>query len=486
MHYLKWFLFGILLMVGCSLPTTEDFQLDGTYAIPLINDRITFQQIAGESERFDILVSTNGGLTLRYKSQLFSEKIEELLPSIPSIGEVPILDSLTSFPLAASENFVITKAIFNGDEMRFRYTHDQDEILKINMQIPELTKNGEIFEFDYELVPQGTLPFTEFTQSFDLEGYEFNSEENILTFRYDARNPAGERIVLTFAAMSFNQLKFKYAEGSFERTIYDLVGDSIVVDVFNVWKSGEIEFEDPKISFDVHHAYGFPISLRINEVFLKTIDNENKSLSGDQLNKEIPLAFAALNEVGKIYETNILFDKSNSNITTLFNEKVKYIDFDVDAIINPSGDLEIKGFVSDESFFALDVNLDIPLRQKVNNLLLSDTIEIEGLLPDIFSFAELKIITQNTYPIDASFNLLFLDESNVVVERLFGDDPLLMNTSEEQTRFVELDASQITKLKNSKKILIEPLFDTSSIGDGFVQFQQDQFLELRIGLKFKL
>jgi hypothetical protein len=483
---MKSLLLGILLLGSCGLPSLEEVEFNGTYAIPLINDKITFQDIAGQSERFDVLVASNGALTLRYNARLFSENIEELLPSIPSIGEVAITDTLSFFALAASDNFVITKAIFNGDEMRFRYSHDQDEILQINMQIPELTKDGEIFEFDYELLPQATLPFTEFTQSFNLEGYEFNSDENLLTFRYDARNPEGERIQLTFAAMSFNQLKFKYAEGSFERTEYDLIGDSIVIDVFDGWKSGEIEFEDPKISFDINHSYGFPIALRINEVLLKTIDNENKYLITDQLGQEIPLVFADLNEVGNVKETKILFDKSNSNINTLFNEKIKYIDYDVDAIINPSGDLGIKGFISDESFFTLDVNLDIPLRQKVNNLILSDTFEIEGMLPDGFSSAELKIITQNTYPINASFNLIFLDESNNVVERLFGNDPLLIEPSDENTRFVDLDASQINILKNSKKILVEPLFDTSSISDDFVQFSDDEFLELRVGLKFKL
>jgi hypothetical protein len=471
---------------SCGLPSLEEVELNGTYAIPLINDRITFQQIAEESENFDVLISPDGTLTIRYTSELFSENIEELLPSIPSIGEVPIIDTLSFFPVSASENFVITNAIFKGDEMRFRYTHDKDEVLQINMQIPELKRNGEIFEFDFELSPQGAIPYTEFTQSFDLEGYVFNSEDNQLTFRYDARNPDGERIKLSFAAMSFNQIKFEYAEGSFIRTVYDLLGDSIVIDVFNGWQGGEIEFEDPKITFDIEHSYGFPISLQINEVLLRTFENQDKLLLGDQLNTEIPLAFAGLSEVGESNETSILFDKDNSNINTLFNERVKYIDYDVDAVINPSDDLDIKGFISDESFFKLDVNLDIPLSQKVNDLSLTDTIDIDGLLPDVFSSAEFKIITQNTYPITASLDLIFLDENNIVVERFFGNEPLMVEPSEEETRFLDLNASQITMLKNAKKLVVEPIFDTSSLSSDFVQFLEDQFIELRIGIKFKL
>ena len=128
-------LFFFLFVVGCGLPSLDDVKLDGEYAIPLINDRITFESFVGQSDQFDVLMSADGELTLRYSTELLSDNIQELLPSIPSIGEVPIIDTLSFFPLTTSDNFIITRALLSGDEMRFRYSHDKDENLKINMMI---------------------------------------------------------------------------------------------------------------------------------------------------------------------------------------------------------------------------------------------------------------------------------------------------------------------------------------------------------------
>lgn len=478
--------FFVLFICGCGLPSIDDVQIDGEYALPLINDRVTFESLLGRSEQFDVLMADDGSIVLRYSTELISDSIENLLPSIPSIGEVPIIDTLTFFPLTTSDNFVITRALLSGDEMRFRYSHDADEDLMINMQVPELSKDGKIFEFDFSLESPGIVPYTAFTQSFDLSGYEFKSDENQMTFQYDARRPDGERIKLSFAAMSFNELIFAYGEGSFERTAYALSGDSLEIDVFTGWQSGEVEFENPSISFDVTHSFGFPISINIEEVSLTTIENEVKLLAGTQVNQEVPLDFPQLDEVGSSSSTEIILDKNNSNIASLFNQRVKFVDYKVTAIINPSGDLDMKGFMTDESAFSIDASLNIPLTLKVNNLLLTDTIGIEKLLPDAFTSAEFKIITENTYPINMSLDFIFLDENNEEVERLFGSEPLIVEPSPEKTRFIDLDDTRISKLKQAKKIVVEPNFDTSQINDDFVQFFSDQYLEVRVGLKFKL
>ncbi|GLR18500.1 hypothetical protein [Portibacter lacus] len=486
MHYFKALLFLSLVISSCTVPTLDEVDLDGEYAVPLINSKVSIGDLFEEGSDLKIIALQDGTLSLQYHEELISESINQLLPSIPSIGEVEIIDTVSYFPIATNGQFILSKALLSGDEMRFRYTHDKDEDVSVHLKIPELTKDGKIFEFDYDLLSTGTVPFTAFTESFDLAGYEFNSEENQLTFIYDARNPQNERIKLSFAAMSFNLLKFEYGEGNLQRTTYKLNGDSIALTLFDAWQSGMVEFENPFISFELEHSYGFPISLRINEVTLSTIDNTRKALVSDQVDKEIALNYPGFSQVGESFVTSIPFDNSNSNIRTLFNEQIGLIEYDVDAIINPDDDAELKGYVTDESFFTLNVDLFVPFVQKITELRIQDTIDIENLFPEEFSALEFKIITQNEYPVNISLDFIFLDENDQEMERLLGNNPLIIEPTQAKTRFINLEASKILHLKNAKKIVVEPIFDSSAISEDFVRFSTDQFLDLKVGLKFKI
>lgn len=486
----------IFHLVSCRLPSVDDLPIDQTFAIPIINDKIKIQDLLSSSDNLSILVDNNGAITLIYKSELLEQSINEILPAISSVGEIPIPDTTSQFTLSTGTNLMVNKAIFKGDEMRFRYTSNLTEDVRIQMRIPELTKDNVPFlhEYNYIYDPDQV---TAFTEAIELNGYEFNSSTNRLSFNYDARNESGERIKLDFAAMSFNELQFAYGEGSFEREEYVLNAELLPINVYAAWKSGKLEFEDPKLNFTIEHSFGFPISIRINSVDLVLIDNVTKSLTGDNVENEINLEYPALNEVGQNAYTTLLFDKSNSNFNTLINEKVKTIYYKVDAIINPNNDLDFVGFVTDESYFKLTVEAELPLNQKIENLQLSDTFEINNIPDYEINSAEFKIVTANSYPASMSLELEFLDAQNdslfslseyeeLVVEagKLQTDGTTL--SSDEVIRFVDIPSQDLQKISSIRKVVISPLFDSSNLSEDFLGFFEDQYLELRMGLIFKI
>ncbi len=486
-----------IVLQKCTVPSISDIELNGNYAVPLVNSKLKIAEFLNSNSNTNIKVNSDGTLSLLYNTQLINQSISELLPSISSIGEILIQDTIVKFPLNTSDDFILQKAIFMGDEMRFRYTSIIPEDISINMKIPELTLDGKMLNFDFVLKYNGEIPFTAFTESIDLNGYEFNSSDNNLTIKYDARTQAGQRILLDYAAMSFNELVFSYGEGSAKRTENSLLGNLVPINVFSAWKSGILEFDDPKINFTIAHSYGFPISLRINAVELTLLDGSVKQLSGSMVGNEIAVNFPSNNEIDVLKETSFTFDKSNSNINVLFNEKVKTVDYRVDAILNPSDDLEIVGFVTDKSNFTLDVDVELPLRQKIQDLVIKDTIEIGELDFGKISNAEFKIITSNSYPVSLKFKMIFLDETNNELFRFFETEPYVLDAgklqndgttvqSEEVIRFQNLNAEDLAKLKLARKVFIESEFDNSNPDFEFLTFYSNQYLELRMGLIFSL
>ncbi len=498
MQHLHYAYFLFLLLIGsCNLVRTPEFSFEPSYAIPLLNDQIKVQDILSQSEGASFSIDQDGKVNLLYKAGIIEESISEILPSISSIGEVPIIDTVSQFPLTTANNFILNKAIFSGDEMRFRYSTALPSDITVKMKIPELTKDGVIFEDNYTLTYTGTAPYTSFTESIPLDGWEFNSESNLLTFIYDARTPQGERIKLDFAAMSFNQLDFAYGEGSVERNEYELKVQNVPINVFDAWRSGTLEFNDPELRFILNHSFGFPISLRINNVSIALKDGSIKNLSGINLGNELKLNFPKINEVGESASTEFKFDKSNSNINVLFNEKATSFSYDIDAVLNPTGDLDLIGFVTEDSQFDLQVEVALPLEQRIDQLLLSDTISIEPIDARIVKEAELKIISENSYPSTLEVSIEFLDEENQPLFSLFDDDPLSVSSgilnsdgtttpSEEVIRFVTLPQSSVDKLGQASKIVVTPKFDSSTISEDFLTIFEDQFLEMRIGLILQL
>ena len=483
--------------MGCNPVSIPEIQLNGSYAFPLINSKISFKELLTQSDYIDIQIGPEGEVILKYSSELIDQSINEILPSISSVGEIPILDSVSVFPLETANNLTLKKAIFEGDEMRFRYSTNYNEDVHVNMRIPEMTKEGEIFNNDYTLSFQGSSPTTSLTESILINGYEYNSPNNTLTLIYDARLNDGTRILLDFAAMSFNEISFAYGEGNFKRTVYDLKGDVFPVNIYSAWLSGKLEFEDPKINFNVTHSYGFPISLNIKSVNLSVLSGETKLLSGSNIGKELLLNYPSLEEVGSEKTTSFTFDQTNSNLASTFNEKVNLISYSVDAVINPANDTVILGYITNESFFNLYVDVELPMIQKIENLALRDTFDISPIDQQGIKSAELKIVSANSYPTNMKLKLSFLDNNGAFLFSLFKDEALEIEAgilqsngttlaNEETVRFVELDKEQLESFSKVAQIIVEPSFDSSLLSEDFITFYSDQYLELRIGVILQL
>ena len=125
--------------------------------------------------------------------------------------------------------------------------------------IPQLVKDGEIFEVDLAVPYDGTVPVEYISDPISVKGWTLMSEDNIITIDYDARLADGTRQKFKEAWMTFDVVIFDYIEGYFGSELFDIQGDFIAIGVLDNWLSGGLSFEDPKVKIFVENAFGFPV-----------------------------------------------------------------------------------------------------------------------------------------------------------------------------------------------------------------------------------
>ena len=73
------------------------------------------------------------------------------------------------------------------------------------------------------------------------------------------------------------------------------------------------------------------------------------------LRNGIDFPYPTINEVGQVKRDTFTFNNTNSNLDVVFGSGPIAVAYDVDAFTNPFGDTGLKGFITDKSFYRVQV-----------------------------------------------------------------------------------------------------------------------------------
>jgi hypothetical protein len=401
-------------------------------AVPLINTKMTVSEINQylDDSTTMLRIDPDGRVYALYNGEVIRQTANTIFPAYVGLFPFFITDTLVSVKLPFTSNtYLIKNAVFKDTKVKFNFEHSGSENVVVTITIPEISKNGVVFQQTFNMNSSGTAPVVFTSPEFALDGWDFKSVNNALTFHYIAKLPDGRKIKLKNAAMSYDVIKFKYIDGYLGHHTFGIDGSAINVGLFNKWVSGSFNFEDPKIRIEVDNAFGLPVRSRINLMQLTSITGQTVNLESQYINTGIDFAFPSFNEIGQIKTTRFDFDKDNSNIRQLFNEKTKTISYDIDALINPERDTTVKGFITDQNFFVVKVAVEVPLFGSVNSLVVQDTFDIDFELTSDVESAELKFVTTNDFPASVGMQAYMLDASNNSLGSIFGDNELTLQAA---------------------------------------------------------
>jgi len=492
------FLFIIVccLLVGLAcvdieqVDNAEELKLDGEFAFPLVNSSISVADIT-ENENTDgvVFIDADGKVTVRYTGDVIERQSFEVFPPIPGIGDFPLLDTSSILTLPFVDMFRTRKMVFRETMATFKFNSQFDEPVQVTLTIPKMEKDGQVFEQVYNLAPGDVfvspkVSFLDWTLTSDLSEIEV---------KYDARLSNGERVKLDYAAIAVDFLLFKYAEAFFGSQLFDIQGDFITLGVFDNWLSGGVSFVDPKVRILVDNSFGFPTRSRVNMLDLVTADGRVLPLESEFINSGINFGYPSFDEVGTVITTDFAFDKTNSNIQELFKERIVQVIYDVDALAFPDNNPEEFGFVTNESFFRVRVEVELPMQGTINDLQLYQEYELDELDIDFAEEVELKTITSNTFPVDINLQAYFLNLDGVILDSLYEDGPTSLESSElagdpintEIVEFIPIKGERLEKIKSARKVGLQIGLSNPESEMPF-WILADQRVALRMGAKVKV
>lgn len=464
----------------------EELKLNGEYAIPLINSSISVADIT-ENENTDglVFVSEDGKVTVKYAGNVVERKSLQVFPPIPGIGDYPLLDTSSVLDLPFVDMFRTRKMVFRRTMATFKFRSQFDDPVTIKLTIPKMEKDGIVFEQNYTLNPLEDFV----AEPISFEDWTLNADLNNIEVVYDARLPDGERVKLDYAALAVDFLMFKYAEAFFGSQLFDIQGDLITLGVFDNWQSGGVSFVDPKVRILVDNSFGFPTRSRVNQLDLVTADGRVLPLESEFINTGINFGFPSFDEVGQTKTTDFAFDKTNSNIDELFKERIVQVNYDVDAVAFPDNNPEEFGFVTEESFFRVRVEVELPMQGTVNDLALYNEYELEDLDLEFAEEVELKTIIGNDFPLEIKLQGYFIDANNIVLDSLYMDGPTSLpaagSVGQEQTEFISLVGDRLEAIKSARKVGLLIGLDNPQ-GEEPFWILANQQVSLRMGAKVKV
>ncbi len=490
-------------LIGClDTDSYEQWDLsDATYdiAVPLVNTKVSLLRINDLVEGSTLIkFDEQGRATVAYNGEVLRKNSAAIFPPFPGISPLPITDTIAKVEIMPVSKTNIHKAIFKDTKINFTFSHEVAEDVLVTMTIPELTLHGQVFTETFTIKYNNTLPVSFQSENISVDGWTLLTDRNIMTFRYKAVTANGKVVKLNNAFMNYDVIKFAYLEGYLGHHDFPIDGNFIDISLFDIWKSGTFDFENPKITLSVENAFGLPVISKVNKLELTSITGNTVQLQSPFVDTGIEFLYPGLDEVGQVKTTFFDFNKENSNIREIFNEKTKTVSYDMSALVNPSKDTTKIGFITDQAYFVVRVAAEIPLHGSVNELVVADTVEIS--LPEAkhITHAELKAIFSNDFPANIRAQAHFLDDDNNVLDILFEGEgidiaPALLGSNQqttqatERTVFLSYDQERYDNVKTATKLAISGYINTTDSEQKRSLWIYDRYgLGVKIGAKLKV
>ncbi|MCB0587653.1 MAG: hypothetical protein KDD06_20340, partial [Phaeodactylibacter sp.] len=202
-----------------------------------------------------------------------------------------------------------------------------------------------------------------------------------------------------------------------------------------------------------------------------------------------------INEVGVIKEEKFVFNKDNSNIDVILGAGPVAIDYDVDAVTNPDSNVNIRGFITDSSYYKIRVDVDLPLYGRSINFLARDTFEIDFSNFQQMYKAEFKLVTVNSLPLDVSIQGYFIDKDGMVLDSLFEESMRVIagapvdsegNASgvKEDITYIDYPEERFDKVRTAETLAIVASFSTVNDGSVSVKILESQAVQVKLGAIF--
>ncbi|HKK78947.1 MAG TPA: hypothetical protein VJ933_04930 [Phaeodactylibacter sp.] len=512
MKPLSLFSAALLLLSLWSCQKLEDFEAvdgvkyDASYALPIANTRLSIKDVLENTGELSTLrIDENGLITFEYRGDVISQNSDTLFAAINESLEgsaIPLFSKRFALPLETNEGTSFDRLVFEQGKLSWGFQNPHPEPVEVTLTLPDVySPNGEVLRLTGSAPAYsgtGDEPiYTTILNPKDLSGYAVVTPPGVdsIFVEYELIRQGVGPDTVSFGALTLNDLSFSYMEGFFGTEVQASGVDTIIIDFFDDWVKGDIYFADPTVTFKVRNSFGIPTRSRVNLFNVFTVRGDILPLESQLVETGIDFAFPGPGEVGQTIVADYVFDKSNSNIDSILGAGPLAIEYDVDAVTHPDGDTDLRGFLTDSSFYEVFIEVDLPLYGNAIDFVARDTLSVGlGDLKEV-NRAEFKLVAYNDLPLDVVVQGYFLDGEGMVLDSLFDTSRLVIAGAPadtegfstgigEETTFIDFPEGRFASIKPTQQLILVASFTTVNNGQQSVRLLADQGVDLRLGAIF--
>lgn len=498
MKKIAWlFLLLTFCLASCSqydeLENLEGVKYDAEYAVPLVDTRLTMEDLLSEfEENATLMVGTDGLLRFLYSDEVVTQSSDDIFnqinSSLPPI--IPVTSTYQALPFSSPTGLEIDRLDFKGGQLLSFMQSASAQPLAVKATFPQVTKDNLPLTLQAALAPFGNKRDT-----VNLSGYRIQTLNDSVYVQYEARTLTGEQVKLGSFLINLKDLKFSYAEGYFGNFLYEGTRDTLIIDFFDNWVRGDVYFENPRITLNVQNSFGIPTRARVNKLDVITVKNEILPLESPYVTNGIDFPFPSMSEIGQVKTGAFSFTKENSNIDKILGAGPVAIDYDVDAVTNPNNDQNIRGYITDQSFYKINMDVELPLYGRASGFLTRDTIDLDLSKYDDVNEAEFKLVVDNGVPLEVTIQGYFLDNNNKIIDSLLTSPQTLVPGApvdatgkaigvQQKISYIPFEEARFVKIRdNATKLWLNAAFSTLNNGNTSVRILNTQDVRIRLGGK---
>ncbi|MCB0629820.1 MAG: hypothetical protein KDD15_08810 [Lewinella sp.] len=510
-HKLLYYLFfASLLAAGCNQfqefedITTVDYQAE--YAVPIVNTTLSLEDILTKlDDRTTLVVDPDGLIRLQYSGEVLRQtsadvfaNINETIASVPLI---PIASKHQPLPFSSPDGLQMDRLDLKAGSFYYTAQNEHPFSIQFSISSEQVTRNGIPLKLTGTIAPYGgtgTKPvLTNLFSPLLLNGYQIIPQNDTVYIDYEALDPLGNPVDLSAVVIRIQDLDFYYVEGYLGNQIYEGGRDTIFIDFFDQWTQGDVYFAEPRITLNIENSFGIP-TRSIFEVFnVFTVHNEVLPIESTFIDQGIDFPYPTLAEKGQIKEGQFVFTKDNSNIDQVLGAGPIAVDYEVNALTNPDQLTNIRGFITDDSYYNVRIDVDLPLYGQARDFLARDTFALDFSTFQKVTAAEFKLVTENGLPLSVDIQGYFMDENGQTLdsllqqqERVVAAAPVnqdgVVTESTKEIKFIDIDEARFEQLRSAKELLIVASFSTVNEGRVPVKVLNNQSTDIRLGAILKV
>ncbi len=373
----------------------------------------------------------------------------------------------------------------------------------LEVVFPSARKEGDTLRYHY-LVTGGTLKDSLLFggASFDLstdpeQPYNALPYRYVVTLVYTGNYVDFSTTDLFYVRYQIRDVTLDYAEGYFGEQEASFDGDTIETGMEEVFSHihGTLSLTNPQVKIFYSNGFGIPVEITAD---ITGVDGEGReqSLNAPPMRMDYPVV-----REDPPAEGVLAFTRDNTNIVELIDLRPLTIIYGGGARMNPDGFQGWDNFISASSSLVAGLEVDVPLEIRLQNLVLSDTLENplqnEDADTSEFSLKDLDYLmlylgTDNGFPMDLSIRMYMYDSLTHVVSDsvLFGkileaapvDAGGRVTETVTTKQQVRIEGSQLEALETANALILVVTFNTSGAGTQDVKIYTDYTLGFRLAV----